>query len=494
MTQQWTLAAEKQQLPVDLFIDGEFQKARSGATFENRSPIDGRLLGNVAAAAAEDVDAAVRSGLRAFESGSWRWKAPAERKKILLRLAELIRENNEEIALAETLDVGKPIGDTLSVDGLTAADCFQWYAEAIDKVYGEVAPTAPDRLALISREPLGVVGAVVPWNYPTIISSWKVAPALASGNSVVLKPAEQSPSTGLILARLALEAGVPPGVFNVVTGGPAAGEALGRHHDIAKIGFTGSGPVGRKFLQYAGESNGKQIAVEAGGKSPQLILDDVTDLDAAVAAVAWGIFYNAGQTCHAGSRVLVGRGIHDEFLDRLIAFTQETFVPADPLNPATTLGAIVSAEQAEQVMKYIQIGSESGADLVLGGERAREDTGGTFIKPTIFTNVETSSTIAQEEIFGPVLTVTPVTGLEDGISQANQTGYGLAAAVWTADLPSAHQAAQRLRAGTVWVNTYDEASIMTPFGGFGASGFGRDRSLHALASYTALKTTWINIT
>src|SRR5690625_3732672 len=445
MTKNWTEAAAQAQLPTQLFIDGEFRPARSGKTFANHSPIDGRLLGNVAEGASEDVDMAVTSGIRAFEDGTWRWMDPAERKKVLLRLADLIRAHNEEIALAETLDVGKPIGDTLSVDGLSAADCFQWYAEAIDKFYGEVAPTSPDRLALISREPLGVIGAVVPWNYPTIIASWKVAPALAAGNSVVLKPAEQSPSSALILARLATEAGVPAGVFNVVTGGPAAGEAVGRDPLIAKIAFTGSGPVGRKFLQYAGESNGKQVAVEAGGKSPQLILDDVADLDAAVAAVAWGIFYNAGQTCHAGSRVLVGREIHDEFLDRLIAFTQETFVPADPLNPATTLGAIVSAEQAEQVMKYIQIGSESGADLVLGGERAREDTGGTFIKPTIFTNVETSSTIAQEEIFGPVLTVTPVTGLEDGISQANQTGYGLAAAVWTADLPSAHQAAQRLR-------------------------------------------------
>src|SRR5690625_5363935 len=279
MTQQWALAAEKQQLPVDLIIDGEFQKARSGATFENRSPIDWRLLGNVADAAAEDVDAAVRSGLRAFESGSWRWKAPAERKKILLRFAELIRENNEEIALAETLDVGKPIGDTLSVDGLSAADCFQWYAEAIDKFYGEVAPTSPDRLALITREPLGVIGAVVPWNYPTIIASWKVAPALAAGNSVVLTPAEQRSSSALILARLATEAGVPAGVFNVVTGGPAAGEALGRDPRVAKIAFTGSGPVGRKFLQYAGEYNGKQVAVEAGGGAPRLILDAVTRLD-----------------------------------------------------------------------------------------------------------------------------------------------------------------------------------------------------------------------
>ena len=493
MTKNWTQAAAQAELPTQLFIDGEFRPAHSGKTFANYSPIDGRLLGNVAEGAAEDVDTAVTSGARAFEEGTWRWLDPAERKKVLLRLADLIRAHNEEIALAETLDVGKPIGDTVSVDGLSAADCFQWYAEAIDKFYGEVAPTSPDRLALISREPLGVIGAVVPWNYPTIIASWKVAPALAAGNSVVLKPAEQSPSSALILARLATEAGVPAGVFNVVTGGPAAGEAVGRDPLIAKIAFTGSGPVGRKFLQYAGESNGKQVAVEAGGKSPQLILDDVPNLDAAVSAVAWGIFYNAGQTCHAGSRVLVGRGVHDEFLERLVKFTEENFIPGDPLSPQTRLGAIVSREQADQVMNYISIGTESNAELVLGGQRARTDSGGTYIKPTVFTNVETSSQIAQEEIFGPVLTVTPVNDLEDGIAQANGTDYGLAASVWTGDVTAAHTAAQRLRAGTVWVNTYDEASLMTPFGGFNGSGFGRDRSLHALSSYTGLKTTWISL-
>src|SRR5690625_5066134 len=376
MTKNWTEAAARAELPTQLSIDGEFRPARSGKTFANYSPIDGRLLGNVAEGTAEDVDTAVTSGARAFEDGTWRWMDPDERKKVLLRLADLIRAHNEEIALAETLDVGKPIGDTLSVDGLSAAVCFQWYAEAIDKFYGEVAPTSPDRLALITREPLGVIGAVVPWNYPTIIASWKVAPALAAGNSVVLKPAEQSPSSALILARLATEAGVPAGVFNVVTGGPAAGEALGRDPRVAKIAFTGSGPVGRKFLQYAGESNGKQVAVEAGGKSPQIILDDVPNLDAAVSAVAWGIFYNAGQTCHAGSRVLVARGAHDQFLGRLVKVTEENFIPDNPLSTQTKMGAIVRHEQADQEKNYNTIGEKSNTKNILGGQRARTDSGG----------------------------------------------------------------------------------------------------------------------
>lgn len=491
---QWLEAANRADLPTDIFIAGNFQPALGGERFENVSPIDGRVLGRVADGGAADIDAAVTSAQLAFEKGEWRWKSPSDRKAVLLRFAELIREHNDEIALAETLDIGKPIGDTLRVDASAAADCFQWFAEAIDKVYDEVAPTQADRLALITREPLGVIGAVVPWNYPTIISAWKVAPALAAGNSVVLKPAEQSPSTGLILGRLAIEAGVPAGVFNVVTGGSAAGEALGLHPGVAKIAFTGSTAVAKKFLQYAGQSNAKQVSLEAGGKSAQLILDDVADLDAAVSAAAWGIFYNAGQTCHAGSRILVGEGVYAEFVERLAKFTTDNFAPGDPLDQNTTLGAIVSPEQADQIMDYVAIGVEAGAQLRLGGERDLEETGGTYIKPTIFTDVETSSRIAQEEIFGPVLTVTPVSGLEDGIAQANATEFGLAAAVWTSSVSAAHRAAQRLRAGTVWVNTFDEASIATPFGGFNASGFGRDRSLHALQSYTGLKTTWINIT
>ncbi|CAM3526762.1 aldehyde dehydrogenase [Kibdelosporangium persicum] len=476
-----------------LFVDGDYTDAAAGLTFTDVSPRDGSVIAEVASADAEDVDRAVRAARRAFDSGVWRDMPPRERKRILLRFAELIRENTESLALAETLDVGKPIAESVRVDVAGAANCLQWYAEAIDKVYDEIAPTGPDALALVTREPLGVVAAVVPWNYPMIIASWKIAPALATGNSVILKPAEQSPLSALLLARLGAEAGLPPGVFNVVPGlGERAGQALGRHPDVDKIAFTGSAEVGRLLLRYAGESNGKAVSIEAGGKSPHLVLADVADLKAVAEAVAWGIFYNAGQTCNAGSRLVVDEAIKDELLESVLRVTA-TFQVGDPLDPATTMGAIVDERQLAKILGYVGIGRDEGASVAFGGNQIRTDSGGYFVEPTVLDNVRNETRVAQEEIFGPVLTTTTFRGTDEGVRIANETRYGLAAAVWTRDVTAAHQISRRLRAGTVWVNTFDASDVITPFGGFKDSGTGRDKSLHALDGYTGLKTTWINL-
>lgn len=475
------------------YIGGAWTDAADGATFDTINPATGAVLAKVAACGAADVDRAVEAARQAFEQGVWSGLAPRERKAVLLRLAALIEAHHEELALLETLDMGKPIGDTLAYDIPEAARTFAWYAEAIDKIYDEIAPTGGNVLATITREPLGVVAAVVPWNYPLLMGSWKVAPALAAGNSVILKPAEQSPLTALRLAELAAEAGIPPGVFNVVPGlGAQAGQALGLHPDVDCIAFTGSTATGKRFMEYSGQSNLKRVWLECGGKSPHIVFDDCPDLERAAQAAAIGIFNNQGEICIAGSRLYVQRAIYEPFMEKLEAYAR-AMQPGDPLDPSSAMGAIVDARQLDRVMSYVDGGQREGARLRLGGERVRKDTGGYFLQPTIFECPSQSLSIVREEIFGPVLAVTMFDTEDEVVRMANDSPYGLGSGLWTANLSRAHRASRRLRAGLVWVNCYMDGDITVPFGGVKQSGSGRDKSLHALDKYSDLKTTWIRL-
>jgi len=489
----WAARAAALQFDGRAVIGGKRVAALAGETFGCVSPLDGRTLAQVARGRAGDVDAAVAAARRAFDDGRWSRKAPAQRKKVLQRFAELILAAKEELALLETLDMGKPIKYSLSVDVPSTARCIAWYAEAVDKVYDEIAPTPRSALALITREPMGVIGAIVPWNYPMIMASWKLGPALAAGNSVVLKPSEKSPLTALRLAELALEAGLPEGVFNVVPGyGHEAGEALALHPDVDAIGFTGSTRVGRKMLEYAGRSNLKRVYNELGGKSAFVVFPDFDDLARAAQTVAGSMFFNQGESCNAPSRVFVHESIADDFVKTVTAEAPK-YQPGNPLDAGTELGALVDDTQLRTVLGYIEAGQGEGARLAAGGRQARQASGGYFVEPTVFDGVSNTMKIAREEIFGPVLSVIRFKTEEEAVAMANDSSYGLQASVWSSNINRAHRVARALRAGTVHVNQYDEDDITVPFGGFKQSGNGRDKSLHAFDKYTELKTTWIRL-
>jgi acyl-CoA reductase-like NAD-dependent aldehyde dehydrogenase len=493
MSRDWHALAREAKLDGRCLIDGQRRESTSGETFHKTSPIDGRTLGPVARSREADVNAAVAAARTAFESGHWSRQAPAARKRVLQAFAEKILAAKEELALLETLDMGKPIQYSLSVDVPSTARTIAWYAEAIDKVYDEIAPTPASALALITREPMGVVGCIVPWNYPMIMAAWKLGPALATGNSVVLKPSEKSPYTALRLAELALEAGLPPGVFNVVPGyGPEAGEALALHMDVDAIGFTGSTRAGRKMLEYASRSNLKRVFNELGGKSAFVVFADCDDVSRAAKTAAGSVFFNQGESCNAPSRVLVHESIAEQFLATAAAVAPK-HQPGDPLAANTVMGAMVDEQQLSTVLRYIASGQDEGAQLAAGGAQATPVAGGQYVQPTIFTKVHNRMAIAREEIFGPVMSVLTFKDEAEAVAMANDSPYGLQASVWSDNIHRAHRVARALRVGTVHVNQYDEDDITVPFGGYKQSGNGRDKSLHALDKYTELKTTWLRI-
>jgi gamma-glutamyl-gamma-aminobutyraldehyde dehydrogenase len=473
------------------FIDGEFRDAASGETFVTENPATGRPLASVAAGDTADIDAAVGAARRAFDDGRWSKRAPAERKRILLDFADLLESNAEELALLDSLEAGKPITDCRDVDLPDTVKTFRWFAEAIDKVFDSVAPTGQDALALIVREPIGVVGAVLPWNFPILMAAWKAAPALAAGNSMVIKPAELTSLSTIRMAELAVEAGLPEGVLNVVPGlGETAGQALGRHMNVDMLSFTGSTEVGRFFLKYAAESNLKRITLEMGGKSPQVVLADAPDLDRVAEQVLFAGLVNMGENCSCGSRLLVDRSVRDDLVERLVDGLKAWPV-GDPQDAETRLGPMIERPHLDKVLGYIEAGRAEGARVVTGGERTRTDSGGYFVAPTIFDDVRNTMRIAREEIFGPIISLVPFDDEDEAVTLANQTNYGLAASVYTTNLDRAIRVSRAIKAGTVGVNAYSEGDVTTPFGGFKESGFGgRDKGLEAFDQYTEKKTIW----
>ena len=472
------------------FIGGNYVNSTSGKTFESISPVDGQIITNIAECDVEDINKAVIAAREVFEKGSWSRMAPSKRKKILFNFADLMKKNILELGILETLNMGKPI--TRATGDIAACiNCTKWYAEAIDKIYDDVAPTGDNIIATITREPIGVVGAVTPWNYPLLMACWKFAPALATGNSFILKPAEQSPLSALRIAELAVEAGMPEGVFNVVPGfGPTAGKALGMHMDVDKLGFTGSTEVGRYFLSYSGQSNMKRVSLECGGKSPNIIFADAPDLDHAAKMAADGMFGNSGQVCDAPSRLLIEKSIKDEFLEKVSEYSKP-WMPDDPFKPETLMGSIVDKTQTERILDYIDTGKSEGANVLTGGEQVKQDSGGYYISPTILKDVKNDMKVAKEEIFGPVLCSIDFENEDDALQIANDTSYGLNAIIWSNDLNKVHKLAKRIKSGKVLINSLSDGDMSLPHGGYKQSGFGRDKSLEALDQYTQSKLTLI---
>ena len=492
--QDWQARAARIDIATGLFIDGQYVPALAGETFDCLNPATGALLAQMARGQAADVDRAVASSLAAWRDGRWAKQAPRARADTLLRWADLVEAYSEELALLETLDMGKPISDMFNIDLPEVLKTIRYFAECVDKIEGAVTHTDPSALHTITHEPLGVVGAITPWNYPMLMAVWKLAPILAAGNSVVLKPAEQAPLTCTRLAQLFVNAGGPPGVFNVVNGmGAQAGKALALHMDVDKITFTGSTAVGKLLLGYAGQSNMKRVALETGGKSPQIFMPDLYDFDAAVDRAVGGIFDNAGQVCNAGSRLLVHRSIYDRFVARFIERAAALYKPGDPLDPATTMGPLVSQTQRANVQARIARALEQGATQVLPPLAAGLHPAGAYVAPTLFTQVRQDMAIVQEETFGPVASVQAFDTEAEAIALANDSVYGLAASVWTADLKTAHRVSAALQAGVVWVNCFGDGDMTQPFGGYKQSGNSRDKHKDSLLSYLQTKSTWISL-
>lgn len=486
----WQRKLQEQRFISHAIIDGQPYVAKSRKTCPAINPASNTLLAEVTSLQTEDIDIAVASARRAFTSGVWSGLAPQERKRALLRLSALILQHREELALLESVSMGKPVNDALNIDVPGAAHILSWYAESVDKIYDEVAPARPGALATITRQPIGVVAAIVPWNFPLDLASWKLGPALAAGNSVILKPSENSPFSALRLGELALEAGIPPGVLNVVTGlGTETGSALGLHHDIDVIAFTGSTAVGKAFMAYSAQSNLKQVWLECGGKSANIIFADCQDLDLAAEKAAFGICFNQGEVCSANSRLLVERPIYATFIAKLQEKMQ-AWAPAHPLEPQSRMGAMVSAAHAEKVMAAIRRAQDEGATLLTGGRTVEIDGVANYVQPTLLTDVNEEMALWKEEIFGPVLAVCAFDSEQEAVHLANNHIYALAASLWTDNLHRAHRVAAQLTAGTISVNTVDALDVTVPFGGNKQSGFGRDLSLHAFDKFTSLKTTW----
>jgi aldehyde dehydrogenase (NAD+) len=474
-----------------LLINNEWRDASGGKTMEVVNPATEEVCATVASATKDDVDAAVQAA-RAALNGPWGKMSARERGRIVSRLADRLMERADEVSRLETLHNGKPIFESRQIEIPAAAECFEYYAGWADKVMGETIPVKGNYLTYTLREPLGVVAAIVPWNFPLLLAAWKVAPALACGNVVILKPASQTPLTAIALGEIAIEAGLPPGVLNVITGpGSTVGQAIVEHPGIDKIAFTGDTTTGKGIMRAAADTL-KKITLELGGKSPNIVLPDA-DIDAALRGATTGIFYGKGEVCAAGSRLLVDRSIKDEFMEKLAARARK-MVAGDPLDPKTRYGALASKKQLETVQRYVDVAKKEGASLVAGGERADIGTGkGYFFQPTVFDKVTPEMTIAREEIFGPVLATIEFADLDEAIARANDSQYGLAAAVWTRDVKKAHYVARRLQAGTVWINTYNVYDTAAPFGGYKASGFGREMSSHALEHYTQVKSVWVDL-
>ena len=475
--------------PGKLFIDGKWVDSVSGKTFDTLNPATEEVITSIAEGDSADIDLAVTAARKAFEDGPWGKTDARERGRILLRVMDLIEKNKDELALLETLDNGKPISETTNADLPLVIDCLLYYAGWADKIHGETIPVRGEFFNYTLREPVGVVGQIIPWNFPLLMAAWKIAPAIACGNTVVLKPAEQTPLTALRLGEICQEAGLPDGVLNIVPGyGPTAGAALAEHMDVDKIAFTGEYTTGRIIMQ-AASKNLKRVSLELGGKSPNIVFAD-SDIDSAVAGAMTGIFFNQGEVCCAGSRLFLERSIHDEFVDKLSSRASSLSV-GNPEDAGTQMGAQVSKEQFDKILGYIDTGKQEGAKLITGGERCGEK--GYFIRPTIFDAVDNNMKIAREEIFGPVVSAITFDDVDDMVRQSNLSIYGLAAAVWTRDIKKAHRLARDLKAGTIWINTYNSFDAASPFGGFKQSGFGRELGIHALELYTQVKSVWISL-